>query len=106
MSDTPREHPTDHADIGVFGGSGFYSFLDDVTTHQIDTPYGPTAAPVAIGRLGERTVAFIPRHGANHEFAPTAPAVEVGAEPLAVASCLACTTRSSTRSTTPSRPSR
>jgi len=27
--------------IGVFGGSGFYSFLDSIeTVHQIDTPYG------------------------------------------------------------------
>jgi 5'-methylthioadenosine phosphorylase len=59
-----------HADVGVFGGSGFYRFLDDVTEVAVDTPYGPTSAPIAIGRLGERTVAFCPRHGAHHEFAP------------------------------------
>src|SRR5436190_1868107 len=29
-----------HADLGVFGGSGFYSFLDDVATHvSLADPY-------------------------------------------------------------------
>lgn len=58
------------ADVGVFGGSGFYRFLDDVTEVHVDTPYGPTAAPIAVGTLGDRTVAFLPRHGAHHEFPP------------------------------------
>ncbi|MCU1372459.1 MAG: methylthioadenosine phosphorylase [Ilumatobacteraceae bacterium] len=58
------------ADIGVFGGSGFYRFLDDVTEVVVDTPHGPTAAPIAIGTVGDRTVAFLPRHGAHHEFPP------------------------------------
>jgi 5'-methylthioadenosine phosphorylase len=56
--------------VGVFGGSGFSSFLDDVEHRSIDTPFGPPSAPVAIGRIGERTVAFVPRHGVDHEFAP------------------------------------
>ena len=60
------------ADVGVFGGSGFYRFLDDVAEVSIETPYGPTSAPVAVGHLGERTVAFLPRHGADHEFPPHA----------------------------------
>lgn len=54
----------------MFGGSGFYRFLDDVTEVVVDTPYGPTAAPISIGHLGERTVAFVARHGAHHEFPP------------------------------------
>lgn len=58
------------ADVGVFGGSGFYRFLDDVTEIRVDTPYGPTAAPVSIGTVGDRRVAFLPRHGAHHEFPP------------------------------------
>jgi 5'-methylthioadenosine phosphorylase len=56
--------------VGVFGGSGFYSFLDDVEHRTIDTPFGPPSAPVAIGRIGERDVAFLPRHGTAHEFPP------------------------------------
>jgi 5'-methylthioadenosine phosphorylase len=56
--------------IGVFGGSGFYSFLDDVEEVKVHTPYGPPSAPVAIGRLGDRQVAFLPRHGRDHELPP------------------------------------
>ena len=60
------------ADVGVFGGSGFYRFLEDVEEVEVDTPFGPPSAPVHLGRLGERTVAFLPRHGAHHQFPPHA----------------------------------
>ena len=56
------------AEIGVFGGSGFYRWLDDVETIQADTPYGPPSAAVALGAVGGRRVAFLPRHGARHEI--------------------------------------
>jgi len=56
--------------VGVFGGSGFTEFLDGVTRREIDTPFGDPSAPVAIGRVGERSVAFLPRHGVAHEYAP------------------------------------
>jgi 5'-methylthioadenosine phosphorylase len=58
------------AEIGVFGGSGFYSFGDDVEEVVIDTPFGPTSAPVTITEVGGRRVAFLPRHGRKHEYAP------------------------------------
>ena len=58
------------ADIGVFGGSGFYSFLDDVTEVALDTPYGPPSAPVTVGEVAGRRVAFLPRHGRRHELVP------------------------------------
>jgi 5'-methylthioadenosine phosphorylase len=58
------------ADVGVFGGSGFYRFLDDVTEVSVDTPFGPPSAPLHLGHLGSRTVAFLPRHGARHELPP------------------------------------
>jgi 5'-methylthioadenosine phosphorylase len=54
----------------VFGGSGFYSFIEDVTEVRVDTPYGEPSAPVMIGSIGERRVAFIPRHGVKHQFPP------------------------------------
>jgi 5'-methylthioadenosine phosphorylase len=58
------------AEIGVFGGSGFYAFLDDPEEVAVDTPYGKPAAPVTVGTIGDRRVAFIPRHGVDHEFPP------------------------------------
>jgi 5'-methylthioadenosine phosphorylase len=58
------------ADVGVFGGSGFYAFLDDVTEVEVDTPFGPPSGPVALGQVEGVTVAFIPRHGKQHQFPP------------------------------------
>src|SRR6266496_2862935 len=58
------------AGIGVFGGSGFYSFLNGVEEVEVDTPYGkPSAAPV-VGEIGGKPVAFVPRHGLKHELPP------------------------------------
>ncbi len=58
------------ADIGVFGGSGFYSFLDNVEEIDIETPYGSTSDKVALAKIGDKTVAFLPRHGKQHSFPP------------------------------------
>ena len=56
--------------IGVFGGSGFYSFLDDVEEVALDTPWGPPSAALTVGEVGGTTVAFLPRHGRRHELPP------------------------------------
>src|SRR2546426_6897897 len=58
------------AEIGVIGGSGFYSFLEDPEEVMVDTPYGPPSDPVTLGQVGGRRVAFLPRHGKDHRFPP------------------------------------
>jgi 5'-methylthioadenosine phosphorylase len=58
------------ADIGVIGGSGFYSFLYDAQPFEVETPFGPPSEPPVVGTLNGREVAFIPRHGADHRFPP------------------------------------
>ncbi|MGE5507725.1 MAG: S-methyl-5'-thioadenosine phosphorylase [Chitinophagales bacterium] len=58
------------ADIGVFGGSGFYDFLGDVEEVWVETPYGPPSDRIAIAQVGEKRVAFLPRHGKDHRFPP------------------------------------
>jgi 5'-methylthioadenosine phosphorylase len=58
------------ADVGIIGGSGFYSLLDDAEPLTVPTPFGPPSDAIALGRLGSRSVAFLPRHGAGHRFAP------------------------------------
>lgn len=58
------------ADVGVFGGSGFYAFLDDTETVPIGTPWGEPSAPVTVGTVGDTRVAFLPRHGLGHELPP------------------------------------
>jgi 5'-methylthioadenosine phosphorylase len=58
------------AEIGIIGGSGFYSFLESPALVEVETPFGAPSAPIAVGRLSGRDVAFLPRHGRRHEFAP------------------------------------
>ncbi len=66
MTDSP------HADVAVIGGTGFYSFLTDATEHVVETPYGDPSGPIAIGEVGGRRVAFVPRHGPHHDYPPHA----------------------------------
>jgi 5'-methylthioadenosine phosphorylase len=61
---------TSRADVAVIGGSGFYSFLDDPEQVAVETPYGDPSAPVSIGEVSGRRVAFLPRHGRGHEYPP------------------------------------
>jgi 5'-methylthioadenosine phosphorylase len=57
--------------LGVIGGSGFYSFFGpDARSVGVDTPYGAPSAAITVGTVGEHEVAFLPRHGVNHEFSP------------------------------------
>jgi 5'-methylthioadenosine phosphorylase len=58
------------AEIAVIGGSGFYQFLEETTEVVVHTPYGPPSAPLTVGVVGDRTVAFLPRHGIGHELPP------------------------------------
>ncbi len=62
----------DSAEIGVFGGSGFYSLLDEVREIKVDTPYGPPSDSVFLAEVAGRKVAFMPRHGRRHTIPPHA----------------------------------
>lgn len=82
-------------DVGIIGGSGVYALLgggsvegggvdgsadgrgvdggspdDGVETVSVPTPYGDPSGEITVGRLGWRRVAFLPRHGVGHRFAP------------------------------------
>jgi 5'-methylthioadenosine phosphorylase len=58
------------AELAIIGGSGFYELLSGAVDHRIDTPYGPPSGPISLGRIGERDVAFLPRHGPGHVLPP------------------------------------
>lgn len=60
--------PSGGPTVGVIGGSGLYELLADPQLVVSETPYGAPSAPVSIGELGGRPLAFIPRHGSRHEF--------------------------------------
>lgn len=57
------------AEVGIIGGSGFYEFVTDGIEVEIDTPYGAPAAPIVVGDVAGRRVAFVPRHGREHTYA-------------------------------------
>ncbi|HKJ59980.1 MAG TPA: S-methyl-5'-thioadenosine phosphorylase [Halobacteriales archaeon] len=59
--------------LGFIGGSGIYEALPLENTHTEDvtTPYGDPSAPIEVGELAGEEVAFVPRHGADHQYTPT-----------------------------------
>jgi 5'-methylthioadenosine phosphorylase len=59
--------------LAVIGGSGLYNFpaLKNVDLLDIDTPFGRPSAPIALGRLSGKPVAFLARHGIGHHISPT-----------------------------------
>ncbi|MHB8780553.1 MAG: S-methyl-5'-thioadenosine phosphorylase [Candidatus Geothermincolia bacterium] len=63
-------HPDATAEIGVFGGSGFYSLLTESREFAVNTPYGPPSDRITIGDVAGRRVAFLPRHGRMHQLPP------------------------------------
>lgn len=58
------------ADIGIIGGSGFYSFLENPRKVKVHTPFGLPSAEIAVGEVAGRRVAFLPRHGERHQYPP------------------------------------
>ena len=68
----PTSAPADgrpRADIGIIGGSGLYALLDGESV-TVDTPWGPPSDALTLSTVGDRRVAFLPRHGRDHRFPP------------------------------------
>ncbi len=61
-----------NAEIGIIGGTGFYHFFTGAQDIDVETPYGIPSASVSIATVDGRSVAFIPRHGREHQFLPPA----------------------------------
>jgi 5'-methylthioadenosine phosphorylase len=66
----PASLPDDRAEIGVLGGSGFYSWFRAAREVPVQTPFGPPSETPLVGEVSGRRVAFIPRHGRDHRFPP------------------------------------
>jgi len=67
MANSVKKH---RADIGIFGGSGLYSFLENVEEVLVETPYGSPSDKVFIGEYGGKKIAFLPRHDRFHRIPP------------------------------------
>ncbi|RRJ28045.1 S-methyl-5'-thioadenosine phosphorylase [Halocatena pleomorpha] len=59
--------------VGFIGGSGIYESLDIKNSREkrVETPFGDPSAPITIGTVADTEIAFLPRHGRNHEYSPT-----------------------------------
>jgi 5'-methylthioinosine phosphorylase len=58
--------------FAVIGGTGLYQIaaLEGVETIECDTVYGKPSAPVRVGYLGGKKIAFMARHGEGHSVPP------------------------------------
>lgn len=59
--------------LGVIGGSGLYDFpsLEHTEQYNPQTPFGLPSAPIVLGKLNGKPVAFLARHGIGHTISPT-----------------------------------
>ena len=59
--------------IGIIGGTGLYGMdaLEPLEARRVETPFGAPSSPVMKGRLANRDVAFLARHGLQHELIPS-----------------------------------
>jgi 5'-methylthioadenosine phosphorylase len=58
--------------LAIIGGTGLYDLAGMQITqeHTADTPFGRASGPVLQGRLHEREILFLARHGAGHRLLP------------------------------------
>ncbi len=59
--------------IGIIGGTGLYKMdgINNVLSRSIDTPFGAPSAEISIGDLAGKKIAFLPRHGSDHQILPS-----------------------------------
>ncbi len=63
----------DKAMLGIIGGSGLYRMDELENTREVypNTPFGEPSSPIVLGELKGKLVAFISRHGQNHQYPPS-----------------------------------
>ncbi len=61
------------AEIGILGGTGLYEIegITDVVEHRLETSFGSPSDAYLIGTLGNKSVAFLSRHGRGHKLLPS-----------------------------------
>ncbi len=59
--------------IGIIGGSGLDDpkILKEVEEKEVDTPFGKPSSSLKIGKIGNKEVVLLARHGRKHQFPPT-----------------------------------
>lgn len=59
--------------IGIIGGTGLYRMEELKLTQEraVQTPFGEPSSNITLGRLADREVAFLARHGTHHDLIPS-----------------------------------
>ena len=59
--------------IGIIGGSGLYDFegVKDLHEKTVETPFGEPSDVFACGKLQDRDIVFLARHGRGHTLMPS-----------------------------------
>src|SRR4030042_2280860 len=59
--------------IGIIGGSGLYNIggIQDVRQVSVHTPFGKPSDKLTLGKLEDKEVVFLPRHGVGHRLSPS-----------------------------------
>jgi 5'-methylthioadenosine phosphorylase len=71
--DGRRGRMNERVSLAVIGGSGLYELqgLENVQSLELETPFGPTSAPILMGALDHKRIAFLARHGIGHRLMPS-----------------------------------
>ncbi|WP_256290810.1 MTAP family purine nucleoside phosphorylase [Halobellus inordinatus] len=56
------------ASVGITGGAGITTAIDVTRTIEVETPFGSPSGPLVVGEVEGTNVAFVSRHGNNHEI--------------------------------------
>ena len=59
--------------VGIIGGSGLEdpAFIDDYSVETVETPYGPPSSDLVLGKITDRPIVILSRHGKAHSINPT-----------------------------------
>jgi 5'-methylthioadenosine phosphorylase len=61
--------------IGIIGGTGLgdelVKLITDPKNEDVRTPFGRPSGPILVGKIGEKQIAFINRHGPGHALGPS-----------------------------------
>ena len=60
-------------DIAFIGGSGLYNIpeIKNIKWKKVKTNFGNLSSEIGISKIGNMSLAFLPRHGKYHNISPT-----------------------------------
>ena len=96
------DRPASEPCIGIIGGTGLGDALSERMVDQqvlnVDTPFGPPAAPLVSGLIDGTRVILLKRHGEGHRFNPTMVPYRANIAAMKMAGCTHCVASGATGS--------